>query len=261
MTALLSVLKQSARLESVTFWCLAALLGVCLAAWPRTRSWALRYFIAIAAALWLVSTPIVATGLVSLVDGGYRPLERAADARGAETIVVLGGGAVTFHFGGLRLNTPSISTAFRVVEAARVYGLIGHPQIVLTGGVAIPTSSATGPESEAMRDAILRLGIPADHLVLESSSRNTREEALAVRRLLEGRERQPFVLVTSSTHMPRSMAAFRAVGLNPIASPAPFFSEGGLGIWRWLPNDVGLMVSDAVVYDAAARVYYWSRGW
>ena len=261
MTTVLTVLKESARLSSVTFWFAAVLLGLGIAGWPRTRAWSRRYFLALFAFLWLASTPAVSTAVASLMDGGYRPLARADDARGADTIVVLGGGATTFHFGGLSLNQPSVGTAFRVIEGARVYALLNRPLVVLSGGIAVKRTAVAGPESEAMRDAMLRLGVPADHLVLESGSRTTREQALAIRRLFEGREQRPFVLVTSPTHMPRSMAALRAVGLRPTASPAPFFSEGGLGIWRWLPGEAGLMVSDAVVYDAAARLYYWSRGW
>jgi uncharacterized SAM-binding protein YcdF (DUF218 family) len=77
--------------------------------------------------------------------------------------------------------------------------------------------------------------------------------------MFAGHESEPFVLVTSPTHMARSMGAFRAVGLNPIASPSALTSDGDPP--SWLPSDDALMISDSVVYDSAARIYYWSRGW
>ena len=261
MSGILDLLKTLARLDSVTLWLAAVLFGLALTAWERTRRWARGYFLALFAALWLLSTPAFAMWLVSIFDGGYAPIRRPGDARGAHTVVLLGGGANTYHFGGVSLNEPSYGTALRVVEGARLYKLMSAPMIVLSGGVATKIDKEAGPESEAMRDAILRLGVPADHLVIEARSRTTREQALAVRQIFEGREREPFVLVTSPMHMPRSMAVFRSLGLNPVASPAPLKSDSGGGLWWWLPTDWGLMVSDTLTYDLAARIYYWIRGW
>jgi hypothetical protein len=55
------------------------------------------------------------------------------------------------------------------------------------------------------------------------------------------------------------MGAFRAVGLNPIASPSALTSDGERA--RWLPSNDALTISDSIVYDTAARLYYWGRGW
>jgi uncharacterized SAM-binding protein YcdF (DUF218 family) len=159
----------------------------------------------------------------------------------------------------LSINEPAVFTTFRILEAARVYRILDRPTVILMGGNTSKTDPNAGPESEAMAATITRLGVPSDRIVLESQSQTTREQALAMKRLFAGREREVFVLVTSPTHMPRSIEAFQAVGLNPIASPAALWSrEFGDS---WLPDEWGMMIADAVVYDSAARVYYWSRGW
>jgi uncharacterized SAM-binding protein YcdF (DUF218 family) len=107
-----------------------------------------------------------------------------------------------------------------------------------------------------MRDAIVQLGVaPADVLV-EAESKNTREEAFVVARMLADRPRKPIVLVTSPTHMARSLAAFRAAGLDPIPSVAPYKSEHSLERLRWLPQDAGLLLFDTFVYDTLASWYY-----
>jgi hypothetical protein len=56
-------------------------------------SWARPYFAVVVATLWLLSTPAVAESLAGLTDGGYAPIRRVEDARGATTVVVLGGGS------------------------------------------------------------------------------------------------------------------------------------------------------------------------
>ena len=101
--------------------------------------------------------------------------------------------------------------------------------------------------------------MPLDALVFENRSKTTREQALEFKRMFAGYESEPFVLVTSPTHIKRSMGAFRAVGLNPIASPSALTSDGSS--FRWLPTDDALLIADSVVYDSAARIYYWGRGW
>jgi len=112
-----------------------------------------------------------------------------------------------------------------------------------------------------MRDAMLELGVPPDHIVLETESKNTREEAIIIARMLAGRASQRIVLVTSPTHMPRSLAVFRAAGLDPIPSAAAYKSDHSLERLRWLPSDAGLVLLDSVVYDTAATWYYKARGW
>ena len=70
-----------------------------------------------------------------------------------------------------------------------------------------------------------------------------------------------FVLVTSPTHMRRSLAAFRNEGLDPVASVAPVRSPHiGPPPFLW-PNGDSLSAADDTIYDYAATVYYWWRGW
>src|SRR5207244_2037789 len=151
---------------------------------------------------------------------------------GATTVVVLGGGSWSNRVGSLALYQMAPETVFRVLEAARLYRLLGTPTIVLSGGAA-EHSPAARPESEVMRDAIQGLGVPADRLVLESASRTTRMQAIAVRRLVGPRAREPIVLVTSPAHMRRSIGAFRAAGLEPIASVSAYKSDDTFVTLRW----------------------------
>jgi uncharacterized SAM-binding protein YcdF (DUF218 family) len=260
MQAVVEALKEFARPASLTFFVAVLAVGVALAFIRRTQRLARWYFAAALATCWIVTSPACAERLVQWRGGGYRPLVSPADARGATVVVVLGAGNETIQARGLTLNRISWAGALRVLEGARLYLLLDRPTIIVSGGVTGRDEGAR-PEAEAMRNAILQLGVPADHIVIEAESKNTREEAVVIARMLAGRARQPIVLVTSPTHMPRSLAVFRAAGLDPVPSVAAYKSDHSLERLRWAPSDVGLWLVDTVLYDGAAEWYYRARGW
>jgi len=258
--AVVDVLKEFARPASLTFFVAVVGVGVALSFIRRTQRLARWYFGAVVATYWIVTSPACAERLVQWRGHGYGPLAAAAAARGATVVVVLGAGNETIQARGLTIDRISWAGALRVVEGARLYRLLDRPTIIVSGGVTGRDEGAR-PEAEAMRDAILQLGVPADRVVIEAESKTTRQEAILIARMLADRPRQPIVLVTSPTHMPRSLAVFRAAGLDPVPSVAAYKSDHSVERLRWVPSDVGLMLVDTVLYDGAAELYYRARGW
>ena len=74
-------------------------------------------------------------------------------------------------------------------------------------------------EAELAGVFYIEQGVDMKRVTLESQSRTTRENAIRVSALLGERCKQPWLLVTSAWHMPRSMAEFQAVGCNVTAYP------------------------------------------
>jgi uncharacterized SAM-binding protein YcdF (DUF218 family) len=248
------------RPASIGFFVVVLGVGTTLAFVRKTHGLARWYFAAVFIAYWMLTTPACVERTIAWTSGSYRPLAAAAEARDARMVVVLAAGNQTIRAGGLSVNFVSWVSALRVLEGARLYRLLNGPTIVLSGG-ATGTEEGSAAESESMQTAALQLGIPPEKIVLERESRNTRQEAQAIRRMLADRPSTPIVLVTSPTHMRRAMATFRAVGLNPIASPSAYKSEHSLERRRWLPNDLGLWLQTAVAYDIVAMWYYRAQGW
>ena len=62
-------------------------------------------------------------------------------------------------------------------------------------------------------------GIPKSTITIKDKSRDTKEEAFMMKKLVGNK---PFILVTAAYHMPRAMALFKKLGLNPIAAPTNF---------------------------------------
>jgi uncharacterized SAM-binding protein YcdF (DUF218 family) len=253
------LLKLIARPASLSFVMLAVIVGVVLLFVRRTARIARWYFVAFLVLYTIAATPACSERLIMWIGSGYQPLKTVADARGAKVVVVLGAGNETFQARGLTYSEVSRSAVFRLLEGVRLYRLLDRPTLIVSGGITGRDEGAR-PEGEAMRNVALDLGVPADRILVEAESKNTREEAIVIKRML-GQQPGPIVLVTSPTHMARSLAVFRTAGFDPIPSVAPYKSDHALEHYRWLPNDLGIWLFDMVVYDAAATLYYRARGW
>ena len=158
--------------------------------------------------------------LISPLEGQYAPYLPGPQAVAAkklpatEYIVVLGGG----HVSDSKLPAPAqleLPSLARLVEGIRLYRLQPGSKLLLSGGAVFDPV----PESTTMQAAAIDLGVPAEDIIVETSSRDTGEQALALAPLLAGKR---FLLVTSASHMPRAMLLFRGQKLNPIAAPADF---------------------------------------
>src|SRR5439155_16824943 len=104
---------------------------------PSSR-WPRRYLLAVLLFMWFISSYVGASLLVAGIGHGYGPLRTRQEARGAEAVVVLSGGASTFSAAGQVVGVVGMSSALRALEGARVAKLIGARLVVSSGGVPRP---------------------------------------------------------------------------------------------------------------------------
>ncbi len=154
-------------------------------------------------------------------------------------------------------GAPTARGSLRVLEAARLHTLLGGVPIVATGGLG----SSQYSEAGLMAHQLEQLGVPADKIIKEEKSTNTRDHALFVPPLLKQHGIEQFVLVTSQQHIARALAAFRAVGANPVPSTPEMYVPRGELLEMYLPSRVGLYESERMLYDLMGWVYYKARGW
>ena len=97
-------------------------------------------------------------------------------------------------------------------------------ELIFSGGEGrlVPTGTT---EAELAKIFYEEQGVDMKRVTLESKARNTRENANQVAALLGKRCKQPWLLVTSAWHMPRSMAEFEATGCNVTAYPVDFHTS------------------------------------
>ena len=98
-----------------------------------------------------------------------------------------------------------------------------HPQLQLVFSGGEGRLLATGvSEAELAKAFYQQQGADMGRVVLEGGSRTTRENAIQVAALLGERCKQPWLLVTSAWHMPRSVPEFEAVGCQVTPYPVDF---------------------------------------
>ncbi len=167
--------------------------------------------------LWLGSSPLIANGLVQSLE--FQNIT-AGNLPQVEAIVVLGG--ATKPALPPRPGVDLSEAGDRVLYAAQLYREGKAPRIILSGGRIRWLGTGT-PESTDMATVIQTLGVPATAILQDSRSRNTYENALNVKQILDRQEIQaPVLLVTSALHMPRSLLIFKHLGISAIAAPTDF---------------------------------------
>ena len=182
--------------------------------------------------LWLFATVTpIDTWWATQLAGSW------TDPKG-DVLVVLGGSI-------LEDGVLGESSYWRAVYAVRIWKEGGFKQIVVCGG----NSTAS-----AIRDFLIANGVPADSIILESSSRSTRENALFAKPVLESLPGTK-VLLTSDYHMFRAERTFSKAGVEIAPRPFPDVrkrSQHLLGRW---PAFLDLSVESMKI------VYYKLKGW
>ena len=216
------------------------------------------WLVVIALFYWILSTPVAAVAFVHLLSPHVPQLMSSADARGATAIVLLGAGMSVHRSRGDSYGAPTREGSLRVLEAARLHRLLGGIPVVVSGGNATEQYSEAG----LMAYQLEQLGVPADKIVKEERSANTRDHAFFVPPLLKQHGIERFVLVTSQQHIARALGAFRAAGADPVpATPEVYVATGEYAMEMYLPSVAGLHASERMIYDLLGWAYYKARGW
>jgi uncharacterized SAM-binding protein YcdF (DUF218 family) len=153
-------------------------------------------------------------------------------ARGAPDGIIVLGGSVDPEVSEARHMPVVRNAADRMmapVELARRYP---NARVVFTGGSA-NLVSAEAREADASGAILEGLGIPKERLIIERNSRNTYENALFTKQLVNPKPGERWLLITSAYHMPRSIGLFRSVGFDVEAYPVDWRTSGPEDLFRF----------------------------
>ncbi len=169
--------------------------------------------------LYMCSIKPVSDSLVYALEKRYPPLTGVDDPGFARRfdpqplhIVVLAGGA-RYHEQKSPTSQLAPPSMARVLEGVRLHQKFPDTSFIVTGRPA---------ETKGMAELAETFGVPVGKIIQESESRDTKDHPKYLETLLQ---RDPFILVTSASHMPRSLALFRSQGYRPIAAPCDY--------WAW----------------------------
>lgn len=175
-------------------------------------------FIVVALSVWSSLGPVM---LRPLEDRFARPEPAPQTIAG---IIMLGGGmegAINLKRGGYELN----AGGDRLVETAVLARRYPDARIVLSGGNGSLVLEGEGDADSAPR-LLEGLGVARERLAIENKSRDTFENAVFSRELVQPHAGETWLLVTSAFHMPRSMALFRKAGFDVVPWPVDYRTRG-----------------------------------
>lgn len=228
---------------------LLALLGLLLAF--RGRRGGLSLALVSVMLLGLLSCHGTSVWLARTILPQFAPLSVAALKTGkVQAVVVLGGGALPQapEYGEAQPNEQTAARLRYGVWLARQSGL----PLGFSGGMGWAASETQqASEAEVARRATLqdyRLTLRWN----EAEARDTAGNARLLAPLLRRDGVQRIALVTHAWHMPRSVAAFEAAGLQVTPAPMGYVVPLEQGILEWIPSAHGLLASRRVLREGLA---------
>lgn len=167
---------------------------------------------------WFCSTSFGSAFLMRPLENRF-PAIAVQDLGKADAVVMLGGmidanslrGGRPEFGGAVDRLTASLEIVFR--KKADVVLISGGSGLMLQGGLR---------EGDVLRNYLAAQGFPAEKILSEAVSRNTRENAVESGKIISARRLQKIVLVTSAFHMPRAVACFRKAGIEVIPYPVDY---------------------------------------
>lgn len=235
---------------------LAGLIGIALlmTSWRRLAQSLMAFSILGLLALGASPLPFL---LLHPLEDRFPQLELADNAQ-VDGVILLGG-AIGFGRDRLKFNEAGV----RMTETLALARRFPQARIVFTGGSASLTGADRITEASAARRLFDELGFTGARFIYEDRSRNTWENAAFTRDLVQPKPGERWLIVTSAYHMPRAMGAFRAVGMEPIAYPVDYESEGDRSDFRPLAAGFtnGLRYSSLATKEWIGLVVYRLRGY
>lgn len=200
--------------------------------------------------LALMSLPVT-SGLMRLsLERNLDPVVAGAHDARAGAIVVLSAGLYRDapEYGD---DTVAALTLERLRYGAWLHRETGLPLLV-TGGSPHPGDR---PLAEAMAETLANeFGVTARWV--EPTALNTWQNATLSAAILRAEAIGTVYLVTSAWHMPRSLAAFEAAGLDPLMAPTGFQGPISPGFTDFVPSALALAGSTVVIHEWIGIVWY-----
>ena len=196
--------------------------------------------------LWILffSLNPVSNLLLSPLERDFPKYEPGVQA--VHYVVVLGGG----HVSNQRLPLSSqISSAqlTRLIEGVKIFRENPGSKLIVSG-YGGPDKT---PNAVIMANIAKSIGVNASDIIIEPSPKDTKDEARMIKDIVMD---DPFVLVTSASHMKRAVALFKFHGLAPIPAPTYFLVKESDTVIP-MPSSISLGKSEVAFHEYLGIVW------
>jgi uncharacterized SAM-binding protein YcdF (DUF218 family) len=181
-------------------------------------------------------------------------------ARGAPDGIVVLGGSISPELSQQRGEAVLTGSVERITVVGKLARLYPSARIVYTGGndSLIPGGPA---EADYVLPVFESFNVPRARVEIERMSRNTVENAVFTKALVQPKPVERWLLVTSASHMPRAIGCFRRAGFPVEAYPVDLRAGGLKDMFR-PPRTLsrGLVRTDRAAHEWIGLLAYWITG-
>jgi uncharacterized SAM-binding protein YcdF (DUF218 family) len=204
-----------------TFALLLALAGLVLV-WRGRRGGRWPLLLGLGFFVVMLASPLPPLMVMPLEDRFARPAHLPDKVDG---IIVLGG-AVDQNLTEAR-GIPALNgAAERMTELVVLARRYPEARLVFTGGQGSLVHGALS-EADVARALWTAMGVPESRVLYEDQARNTFQNAVLTRALVQPKPGETWLLVTSASHMPRSVGVFRRAGWPVVPWPVNYRTGRG----------------------------------
>lgn len=209
------------------------------------------FLIVISVFMYLISTDSFIDKRLYKLENTYSAITDENLEKG-EVYVLLGGGIITSTGAG---NIPTQSAGIRIMEAAKYYKK--YPKkIYISGGSPLQDKES---ESSVYARTLEALGVAREDIVIEEKSKNTNENAKYIGELLKDTQTKNIILITSASHMKRSVTTFQKnmAGIGIIPAPCNYLASGEKeNNFYYLPKYYNFMKFQTWIWEVIGNLYY-----
>lgn len=206
------------------------LLLFALIVWKKPRLAKTLIFITLIL-LFIGGNRYVASAVVRSLERQYLPIEFVEPV---DSIVILGGG--TEPAISPRQSIEVNAAGDRVIYGAMLARQFPNAKVIVSGGDIEFLDTAPSTPAQDMAGLLEFMGVTKERILIQGNSQNTFEDAQFTCKLIAENNFSLTLLVTSATHMPRSMAVFTSAGCQVTAAPTDFTITDAAWQKLWHPN-------------------------
>lgn len=242
-------------LISPIVWIIGLLL---FSLFTKKRRWKKRAFVISLAMLLFFSNSFILDEFMRMWEinaSRYETLNKTYDYG------IILGGMITYDGDYERLGFQR--SVDRIMQAIELYKLKKIKKIFICGGSGSIVNYEF-KEGEILKNYLVTIGIPEEDILMESKSRNTRENAIYAAEVLQNQgEDASYLLITSAYHMRRSIGCFNKVGIyaDPYATDRYSGQRKYIIDHLFVPNVEAIVTWNLLIHEVVGYVVYYAVGY
>jgi len=221
--------------------------------WKRLTRW------------WLTATAVYALfmAMVPLGHVMFEKLESRIPQQQAlpaevDGLIVMGG--VVDQFISQERNTVSLNGAVeRLTAFADLAKRYPNAKLVFTGGSGVLFDQAL-KEAHFVKPFLVKLGLDTNRVIFEDRSRNTAENAVFTKKLVNPQPSETWMVITSAFHMPRTLGAFRQQAWSVVPYTVDYHLRRNQSLGLRFNLRSGLNTFATALREWTGLTFYWLSG-